>query len=109
MRNGADHAAPDESRYSVRVMQGTVLAHEPAHGTGEAVLDRRAVVVQQPGQGPDLPVPARVADGDLAAQPARAVLRLPVRASHAGRGRDVGEDQPRSHLVSAGAAAKEFG
>ena len=45
-----------------------------------------------PAQRSDLPLPARVADGGVAARSRRAVLRVAVPAPHARRGRHVGKD-----------------
>jgi photosystem II stability/assembly factor-like uncharacterized protein len=85
---------PDQPRYGLRLVQGAVLAHVDAHRAGEALLDRRAVALRQRDEGHDLPLPARLADGVLAARQRHAVLRLAVRAPHARRGRDVGGDLP---------------
>src|SRR5262245_36312780 len=92
MRNGPNHATPDESRYGLWRVQGTVLAHEPQEWRGEAELGRRAVAVRQSREGSYLPLPARVTDGDFASRSARDLLRLAVRPPHARRGRNVGED-----------------
>ena len=56
------------------------------------------------GQRSDPALPARLADGDLAARSGRALLRLAVSASHARQGRDVGEDLAGSHGESGRAA-----
>ena len=66
-----------------------------------AVLGRRAIAVRQRRRRTDLPLPARVADGGLAARSARRLLRLAVSASHARWRRDLGEDQSRSDGASA--------
>src|SRR5678816_4167915 len=95
MRDRSDHATPDERRHRLRFVQGTVLPHEPQDRAGKAILGRRAIAVREPGQGSHLPVPACVADGDLAARPAYDLLRVPVRAPYAGRGGDLGEDLAR--------------
>ena len=61
------------------------------------------------GAGPDLPLPARLADGALAARPERALLRLAVRAPHARQGRHLGDDLPRPHRNSPTAARARSG
>ena len=53
-----------------------------------------------PAQGSDLSLPARLADGDLAARSRRPLLRIAVPAPHARQGRDLGEDLAGSHRAS---------
>ena len=81
-----------DPEHRLRLVQGAVRRDEPADGPGEAVLDRRAVALRQFRQGSDPALPARVADGDLAARSGDPLLRLAARAPHARQGRDLGDD-----------------
>src|SRR6476659_4316923 len=73
-------------------MQRPIRRDESEDGSGEELLDWRAVVVWQSRERPDLSHAARVANGHLAARPGRALLRFAVRASHARSRSDVGTD-----------------
>ena len=59
-----------------------------------ALLDRRRIALRQRRRNAHLPLPARVADGSVAARSARGLLRLAIRPSHKRRGPDV--DPPQS-------------
>ena len=83
------------SRTGLRQLQGTVQPPQPEHLQRRALLDRRAIALRQSGQRPDLPLPARLADGSFAARFAHRLLRLAVRPPHARWRRHLGEDQPR--------------
>jgi hypothetical protein len=63
--------------------------------------------LRQRGTGPDPALPARLADGDVAARPGHPVLRLAETPSHARQGRDVGDDFAGSHLEPAARAGRE--
>ena len=97
----APNPRPGSPRDRVRQLQGAVHAAESEHGERGALLDRRGVAVRQRRRVVDLPLPARLADGGFAARPARGLLRLAVRASHARRRRHLGEDQSRPDGMSA--------
>ncbi len=47
LRDRPDHAAPDESRHRLRLVQGPVRRDEPEDRPGEELLDRRAVALRQ--------------------------------------------------------------
>ena len=68
LRDRSDHAAPEGPEHRLRVVQGTVQRDEPEDRPGEAVLDRRAVALRQPGERSHLPDAAGVADGAVAAR-----------------------------------------
>ncbi len=97
VRDRADHAEPARPEYRVRLVQRPVRVDEPEDRSEQELLDRRAVALRQSGARPDPAVPARVADGDVAARSGRAVLRVAVPAPHARQGRDVGDDFTGSH------------
>ena len=66
-------------------------------GQSQELLDRRAVALRQSVEGSDPAIPARVADGDVAARSGGPLLRVAVPAPHARQGRDVGKDLAGSH------------
>ena len=75
--------------------KGQYSVDEPRDGPGEELLGRRPVALRQPGERSDLALPARVADGDVAARSGHPLLRVAARAPHARQGRDVGDDLAR--------------
>ena len=62
---------PSESRHRLRLLQGAVQRDGSENGPGEELLDRRAVALRQSRERSDLPDPARLADGDVAARSRR--------------------------------------
>ncbi|CAA9294553.1 MAG: GH74 / GH33, partial [uncultured Gemmatimonadaceae bacterium] len=97
VRDRPDHPAPGEPRHGVRLVQGAVQPHGAEHRAGAAVLGGGGVAVRAAGQGPHLPLPARGADGGVAARRGDAVLRIAVPAPHARRGGHLGAHLPRPH------------
>ena len=67
LRDRPDHAAPEGPEHRVRQLQGPVRVDEPEDRPVEALLDRRAVALRQPGARPGPALPAHDADGDVAA------------------------------------------
>src|SRR6185437_887710 len=90
-------AAHYESRYGLRIVQGTVQPDVATDRSGKAVLGWSAVAVWKRAGRSHLSFSARVATGAFAARFARHLLRIAVRASHARRGSDVGANKSGSH------------
>src|SRR3954470_4515944 len=97
LRDRSYHAAPDEPRHRLRLLQGPVQSHVAEDRAGEAILGWRSIALRQRERGSDLSIPARITDGGIAARSPYAVLRFAVRPSDARRRRDVGADLPGSH------------
>ena len=105
LRDRPDHSQSRESDDRLRLVQRTVRPDESRHGRREAILGRRAVALRERRCRPDLPLPARVADGRVAPRSGDRLLRLAVRPSHARRRGDVDPDQPRPDRISTGRTA----